>query len=126
MRQARELRRLVTAIERETGLCVPMVAEQLAAAFQLRLLPRAGQRFELREGSIAYDLDVPPAEANMLISRACAAYFLRQAGLIKTSAITIGELAEALCGTGAPCEEEEAAPAYSILAGTCSTRRALR
>jgi hypothetical protein len=92
-----------------------MVAEQLAAAFQLRLLPRVGQRFELREGSIAYDLEIPESEASMLIARGCAAYFLRQAGLIKRSPITIEALAEALCGA-AVSEAEAPAPAEA-----CST-----
>lgn len=92
-----ELGRLVAKIETHTGLTVPIRPETLAAVLGLRLVPIPGARFVLRDETITYDPTLPDADTGPQIAHGCAAHFLRKAGLIKRTPITIGRLADALC-----------------------------
>jgi hypothetical protein len=97
MGQRNELRKLVSEIESHTGLRVPIRPETLASVLGIKLLPIHGARFTLRDETITYDATLSDAQSGPQIAHGCAAYFLRQAGLLKRTPITISRLAEALC-----------------------------
>lgn len=104
MRPQNELPGLVDVIERETGLLTPIRPDMLAAALGITLMPKVGARYALStRRELTYDPTSPRADE--FVAFGCAAYFLRQAGLLKEATVSIAALATALCANAAPRTE---------------------
>lgn len=92
----RDIARIVGVVCTQSGLATPIKPATLAAWLRLELQPRIGAAYSMRQNTIVFDPTSP--DQHTWIAHGCAQTILRRVSDIKTSPISAGALADALCG----------------------------